>query len=183
NNGCSYKTFTACSLKEFEEKRGAVALTRWIEKIESVFDNSGCTVNQRVRILTKGNDKRKEMEESSKQGSTWNDNKKSKTGLGFMVKVPPRYNNENTYPMCAKCYAFHPENAPCNLCYNCQKPGYFARQCWAPIKQVAFVNAVKMGQNQRACYECGSLGHLYYDCPKWKQETGQEKNLLALKGT
>nr|GEX62708.1 putative reverse transcriptase domain-containing protein [Tanacetum cinerariifolium] len=35
---------------EFNGKGGAVALTRWIEKIESVFDNSGCTANQRVRF-------------------------------------------------------------------------------------------------------------------------------------
>ncbi|GJU92625.1 hypothetical protein Tco_1317381 [Tanacetum coccineum] len=49
NNGCSYKTFTACNPKEFDGKGGAIALTRWIEKIESVFDNSGCTANQRVK--------------------------------------------------------------------------------------------------------------------------------------
>nr|GEU43247.1 putative reverse transcriptase domain-containing protein [Tanacetum cinerariifolium] len=200
NNGCSYKTFTACNPKEFDRKGGTVALTRWIEKIESVFDSSGCTVNQRVRyaascfvnkaltwwntqvqargceaatdmswndfralrieelclsnemeklenefsnhtmvganhvayidrfyelaklvpylvtpessrikrILTveavrcgtliKGNDKRKEMEESSKQRITWKDNKKSKTGSGFVAIVPPRNKNVSTYP-------------------------------------------------------------------------------------
>ncbi|GJW25619.1 hypothetical protein Tco_0039430 [Tanacetum coccineum] len=37
-------------------------------------------------------------DESSKQGSTWKDNKKSKTGSGFMVTVPPKNNNVNTYP-------------------------------------------------------------------------------------
>ncbi|GJU04073.1 putative reverse transcriptase domain-containing protein [Tanacetum coccineum] len=210
NNRCSYKTFTACNPKEFDGMGGAVALTHWIKKMESVFDNSGCTTNQRVRALlveefclrnemeklenefwnhtmryinglapqircmlrvtqpttiqstiltagiltdeavrcgtlTKGNDKRKEMEESSKQGSTWKDNKKSKTGSRFMAIVPPRNDN-------------------------------------APIRQVAPVNAVRMGQNQRACYECGSLDHLRYDCSKWKQATRQARNPLALKG-
>ncbi|GJX89227.1 putative reverse transcriptase domain-containing protein [Tanacetum coccineum] len=237
NDGCSYKTFTACNPKEFDGKGGVVALTRWIEKMESVFDNSGCTANQRVRYaascfvnkaltwwntqvqargreaaiganhvaytdrfhelaklvphlvtpessrikryihglapqirgmlratqpttiqsailtagiltdeavrcrtLTKGNDKRKEMEETSKQGSTWKDNKKSKTGSGFVATVPPRNDNVNTYPKCAKCYTFHPENTPC------------------------------------------SLDHLRYDCPKWKQATGQARNPLALEG-
>ncbi|GJV82253.1 putative reverse transcriptase domain-containing protein [Tanacetum coccineum] len=48
NNGCSYKTFIACNPKEFDGKGGVVALTRWIEKMGSVFDNSGCTANQRV---------------------------------------------------------------------------------------------------------------------------------------
>ncbi|GKF67269.1 putative reverse transcriptase domain-containing protein, partial [Tanacetum coccineum] len=136
----------------------------------------------RCGTLTKVNDTRKEMKESSKQGSTWKDNKKFKTGLGFVATVPPRNENVNTYPKCAKCYTFHPENAPCKLCYNCQKPGHFARQYWAPIWQVALVNAVKMGQNQRACYECWSLDHLCYDCPKWKQATGQARNPLALEG-
>ncbi|GJT94371.1 putative reverse transcriptase domain-containing protein [Tanacetum coccineum] len=101
---------------------------------------------------------------------------------GFMATVPPKKDNVNTYPKCAKCYTFHPENAPCKLCYNCQKPSYFARHCWAPIRQVEPVNAVKMGYNQRACYECGSLDHLRYDCPKWKQATCQARNPMALEG-
>nr|GEV53412.1 putative reverse transcriptase domain-containing protein [Tanacetum cinerariifolium] len=241
NNECSYKTFTAYNPRKFNGKGGAVALTRWIEKMESVFDNSGCTANQRALImdefytrhemeklknefwnhtmiganhvaytdkfhelaklvphlvtpeslrieryihglapqirgmlqatqpttiksviltvgiltdeavrcetLTKENDKRKEMEESCKQGSIWKDNKKSKTGSGSMATVPPKNDNVNTY-----------------------------------LKQVAHVNAVKMGQNQRACYEFWSLDHLRYDCPKWKQATRQAKNPLALEG-
>ncbi|GJX98119.1 reverse transcriptase domain-containing protein [Tanacetum coccineum] len=221
NNGCSYKTFTTCNPKKFNGKGGAVALTRWIEKMESLFDNSGCTMNQRVKYaascfndfkallmkefcpsnemeklenefwnltmvganhvaytdmfhelvklvphmvtpeslriksailkagiltneavhcgtLTKGNDKRKEIEESSKTGITWKDNKKSKTGSGFVATVPPRNDN-------------------------------------APIRQVASVNVVRMGQNQRACYEYGSLDHFRNDCPKWKQATGQAR--------
>nr|GEV84312.1 putative reverse transcriptase domain-containing protein [Tanacetum cinerariifolium] len=136
----------------------------------------------RCRTLTKGNDKRKEMEESSTQGSTWKDNKKYKTGSGFVATVLPRNDNVSTYPKCAKCYTFHPENAPCKLCYNSQKLSHYRRQCWAPIRKVALMNAVRMGQNQRACYECGSLDHLCYDCPKRKQATGQARNLLALEG-
>ncbi|GKE71794.1 hypothetical protein Tco_1529866, partial [Tanacetum coccineum] len=114
NNGCSYKTFTACNPKEFDGKGGAVALTRWIEKMESVFENSGCTTNQRVSMSwnnfkallieefypSKEIEKLENeflnhtmMEESSKQGSTWKDNKKSNTGSGFVATVPPRNDN------------------------------------------------------------------------------------------
>ncbi|GJT06292.1 hypothetical protein Tco_0840754 [Tanacetum coccineum] len=40
NNRCSYKTFMACNPKVYDGKGGAIALTRWMEKIESVFNNS-----------------------------------------------------------------------------------------------------------------------------------------------
>ncbi|GJT23213.1 hypothetical protein Tco_0893150 [Tanacetum coccineum] len=47
NNGCSYKGFQACDSKEYDGKGGAIALTRWIKKMENVLDNSGCSENQK----------------------------------------------------------------------------------------------------------------------------------------
>nr|GEZ67660.1 putative reverse transcriptase domain-containing protein [Tanacetum cinerariifolium] len=44
---------------------------------------------------------RKEMEESSKKGSTWKDNKKPKTGQGFVATVPPNDDKLSTYPKLA----------------------------------------------------------------------------------
>ncbi|GJW16528.1 putative reverse transcriptase domain-containing protein [Tanacetum coccineum] len=49
NNGCSYKTFLACNPRDYDGKGGAVELTRWIEKMESVIENSGCVENQKVK--------------------------------------------------------------------------------------------------------------------------------------
>ncbi|GJY60572.1 putative reverse transcriptase domain-containing protein, partial [Tanacetum coccineum] len=49
SSGCSYKEFLACNPKEYDGKRGVVVLTRWIEKIESVQDMSGCSINQKVK--------------------------------------------------------------------------------------------------------------------------------------
>ncbi|GJZ91901.1 reverse transcriptase domain-containing protein [Tanacetum coccineum] len=49
NNGCSYKGFLACNPRDYDGKGYAVALTRWIEKMESVIDNSGCAENQKVK--------------------------------------------------------------------------------------------------------------------------------------
>ncbi|GJZ46627.1 reverse transcriptase domain-containing protein [Tanacetum coccineum] len=43
-NGCSYKDFVACKLKEFDGKGGAVAYIRWVEKMEAI---SGCRDNQK----------------------------------------------------------------------------------------------------------------------------------------
>ncbi|GJY54538.1 hypothetical protein Tco_0446202 [Tanacetum coccineum] len=41
NNGCTYKGFMACNPKEYDGKGGAIALIRWIEKMQNVIDNSG----------------------------------------------------------------------------------------------------------------------------------------------
>nr|GEW67501.1 hypothetical protein [Tanacetum cinerariifolium] len=40
--GCTNKKFLACNPKEYDGKGGAVVYTRWIEKMESVQDMSGC---------------------------------------------------------------------------------------------------------------------------------------------
>ncbi|GJS78265.1 putative reverse transcriptase domain-containing protein [Tanacetum coccineum] len=47
--GCSYKEFLACNPKEYEGKGSSVVLTRWIEKMESVHDMSGCSIDQKVK--------------------------------------------------------------------------------------------------------------------------------------
>nr|GEY11557.1 putative reverse transcriptase domain-containing protein [Tanacetum cinerariifolium] len=48
-NGCSYKAFLACNPRDYDGKSGAIALTRWIEKMESVIENSRCAENQKVK--------------------------------------------------------------------------------------------------------------------------------------
>ncbi|GKC32525.1 hypothetical protein Tco_1039819, partial [Tanacetum coccineum] len=47
--GCSYKEFLACNPKEYDGKGGVVVLTRWIEKMESVQDMSGCSIDQKMK--------------------------------------------------------------------------------------------------------------------------------------
>nr|GEY32211.1 hypothetical protein [Tanacetum cinerariifolium]GEY52864.1 hypothetical protein [Tanacetum cinerariifolium] len=186
NNGCSYNTFIPCNPKEFDGKGGAVALICWIEKMDSVFDNSGYTASQRVRYvascfvnkaLTWWNTQVQARGREAAIGKSWNDfkallveefcpsNKIEKIENEFwnhtmvganhvsytdrfhklaklvphlvtpessrikryinelapQMRVPPRNDNVSTYPKYAKCYTFHPENALCKLCYNCQK--------------------------------------------------------------
>ncbi|GJZ58963.1 putative reverse transcriptase domain-containing protein [Tanacetum coccineum] len=48
--------------------------------------------------LTKGNYKRKVVEESGKSGGSWKDNKKAKVGIGFMATAPLRNEVANLNP-------------------------------------------------------------------------------------
>ncbi|GKA41159.1 hypothetical protein Tco_0733752 [Tanacetum coccineum] len=53
NNGnrCSYKEFLACQPNKFDGKSGAIAYTRWVEKMKSVIDMSNYAINQRVKYV------------------------------------------------------------------------------------------------------------------------------------
>ncbi|GKA47101.1 putative reverse transcriptase domain-containing protein [Tanacetum coccineum] len=52
NNRCTYKELLACKPRDFDGKGGVIMLTRWIEKMESVMDISGCVNNQKVRYAS-----------------------------------------------------------------------------------------------------------------------------------
>ncbi|GKC81758.1 putative reverse transcriptase domain-containing protein, partial [Tanacetum coccineum] len=49
-------------------------------------------------------------------------------------------------------------------------------------RPVAPVSAVRMGNNPRVCYECGSPDHFRNNCPKLYRAPGQAGNQLALEG-
>nr|GEV54280.1 reverse transcriptase domain-containing protein [Tanacetum cinerariifolium] len=81
-NGCPYKDFVACKLKELDGKGGVVAYIRWVEKIEAVQDINGCGDNQKVKYLTGSltgraltwcNSKVKTRGHEAAVGMTWED--------------------------------------------------------------------------------------------------------------
>nr|GEW31559.1 putative reverse transcriptase domain-containing protein [Tanacetum cinerariifolium] len=228
NNGCTYKGFMACNPKEYDGKGGAIALTRWIKKMENVIDNNGYAENQknhkmvganhasymdqfhelaklvshlvthessrikryiaglapeiqgmlqatqpttiqsailRAGILTdeavscgtliKGNEKKKGVEESSKQGGGRNDNKRAKVSKGFAALTTYRNEYVGSLPKCAKCLAHHPKDRPCLVCFNCQKPSHIARNYHSPIKQWLRLMLLGVDMNQEHVISVG----------------------------
>nr|GFA04590.1 hypothetical protein [Tanacetum cinerariifolium] len=49
---CYYANFMKCNPLNFKGTEGAVGLTRWIEKMESVLNISGCAVENQVKFAT-----------------------------------------------------------------------------------------------------------------------------------
>nr|GEV04400.1 transposon Ty3-G Gag-Pol polyprotein [Tanacetum cinerariifolium] len=138
--------------------------TNWFHELSKLVPHlAGILTDKAIHCgtLIRSSEKRKEVEETSKHGGSWKDNKKAKVGKGFVATAPPRNENVGSYSKCAKCLAFHPEGA---------------------VKQVAPVSAVRMGNNQRVCYECGSSRHLCNTYPKLNRAPGQAGNRLALEG-
>ncbi|GJZ94124.1 reverse transcriptase domain-containing protein [Tanacetum coccineum] len=48
---CFYADFMKCQPLNFKGTKGVVGLTRWIEKMESVFNISGCAIENQIRTL------------------------------------------------------------------------------------------------------------------------------------
>ncbi|GJS84651.1 putative reverse transcriptase domain-containing protein [Tanacetum coccineum] len=152
--------------------------------IQSAILRAGILTDEAVSCgtLTKGNEKRKGVEESSKHGSGRNDDKRAKVSKGFVAATTHRNEYVGPLPKCVKCLAHHSKDRPCLVCFNCQKPGHIARNCRSPIKQVAPINAVRGGYEPGTCYECGSREHYRNTCPKLNLAPGQVGNRLTIEG-
>ncbi|GKB04378.1 hypothetical protein Tco_0832521 [Tanacetum coccineum] len=79
---CQLQSTNLVNPKEYDGKGGAIVLTRWIEKMENVIDNSGCAENQKVRYaasslvnkaLTWWNTQVQARGREAAMAMTWND--------------------------------------------------------------------------------------------------------------
>ncbi|GJV18153.1 putative reverse transcriptase domain-containing protein [Tanacetum coccineum] len=151
-NSCSYKEFMACNPKDYDGKDGAIVYTRWIEKMESVQDISGCGANQKVKYtagsfiagmltdeaimngsLKKNTEKRGNGGELSRKENVRDDNNRSKTGRVFATIT----NHVRKEYM-----------------------GHFSRDFRAGPRMVTLVSARNPTTTRGACFECGGgQGH------------------------
>jgi hypothetical protein len=80
--GCTYKEFTSCKPIDFNGVGGALAYTRWVEKMETVIDISNCAAHQMVKYsmcllsgkaLTWWNTQIQARGRAAAVGMTWDD--------------------------------------------------------------------------------------------------------------
>ncbi|GKB05973.1 putative reverse transcriptase domain-containing protein [Tanacetum coccineum] len=176
-----------------------VGLTQWIEKMESVFNISGCANKNQVKFatctllgaaLTWWNGQIRTLAPEA-YAMTWEVLKKNMTDKycpqGEIKKLEIKLWNlrvkcekkpyGGSLPKCTKCHFHH--NGPCTQkCHKCNKVGHFARDC----RSTGNTNVANTQKGNGAapkgngCFECGAPGHFKRDCPKLKNKDGGNGN-------
>ncbi|GKA18133.1 putative reverse transcriptase domain-containing protein [Tanacetum coccineum] len=113
--------------------------------------------------------------ELSKDTNGRDDNKRTMTGNVFATTVNPvGRENMGTWPKCTTCNSYHAPGGPCRTCFNCNCPGYLAKDCRGVPRNANPV--IARNPTVRACYECGSTDHVRSACPRLNRAQGPEEN-------
>ncbi|GJU05616.1 putative reverse transcriptase domain-containing protein [Tanacetum coccineum] len=68
---------------------------------------------------------------------------------------------------CTTCNYHHSPKTLCRICFNCNRPGYFAKDYRVVPRNVNPINA--RNPIAKTCYECGSSDHIRLACPRLNQ--------------
>nr|GEU54224.1 hypothetical protein [Tanacetum cinerariifolium] len=138
--------------------RGMVATTE-PKTIHKAMQISGALTDEAIRNgSTKKVEKRGNVREPSKDKSSRDDNKMTRTGNIFATIVNHvGRENTGTWPKFTTCNSYHTPGGPCRTCFNYNHPGHLAKDCRGLPRNVNPVNA--RNPSVMACYECGSTDH------------------------
>ncbi|GJS99615.1 putative reverse transcriptase domain-containing protein [Tanacetum coccineum] len=129
---------------------------------EKAVQISGALTDEAVRNgLIKKVKKRGNVEKPSKDKNGRNDNKRTRTRNAFTATTNP-IGKENTgaWTKCGTCNSYHAPGGPCRTCFNCNRPGHFARDYRVMPRNVNLVNVKNLAPARGSCLNgCGNQGN------------------------
>nr|GFB23505.1 reverse transcriptase domain-containing protein [Tanacetum cinerariifolium] len=179
---CFYADFMKCHPLNFKGNEGIVKLTRWIEKVESVFNISGCAIeNQYISGLLDniyGNvksSKPRTLDETIELTNNLMDQK-------LRTYAERADNKRKTYDTSRNNHGHqqHPfkKKNVANKCHKYSKVGHFARDCRS-FGNANVANTQRDGKETpkgNGYFECRALGHFKRDFPKPKNKNEGNRN-------
>nr|GEV89637.1 reverse transcriptase domain-containing protein [Tanacetum cinerariifolium] len=195
---CTYHDFMKCQPLNFKGMEGVVRLTRWFEKMETVFHIKNYPEIYQVKMVPEDKDQIERYVgglPNNIQGNVMSaeptrlrdrDNRGQQPPfqrpniIGHNVaRAYTASNNERKpyngpLPLCNKCKLHH--EGPCTVrCRKCNKVGHLTQYC----KVTNSTTSTQKGQvvNQRVVtyFEYGRQGHFKSDCPKLKDQNHRNK--------
>ncbi|GJX75988.1 putative reverse transcriptase domain-containing protein [Tanacetum coccineum] len=128
--------------------------------IQKAVQIAGTLTDEAIRngSIKKNPEKRGNGGEPSKDRNERDDNKRTRTGNSFATTTNiVRRENTGTTPKCTTCNFYHPPEAPCRTCFNCNRPGNLAKDCRVMPRNVKPVNARNPTAAHGASFECGAI--------------------------
>ncbi|GJR14767.1 putative reverse transcriptase domain-containing protein [Tanacetum coccineum] len=198
-----YADFMKCQPLNFKGAEGVVGLTRWIEKMESVFNISGCAVENQVKFatctllgaaLTWWNGQIRTLGPEA-YAMTWEEYSEKDEGH----KTPPMWRRQRQNLTTKGGLMIHPETtmvtnnnpskgrmSPKSTTWGQAKGSLMGDPCPSATSAISTTMARapevpqegQWGNSQRGngCFECGAPGHFKRDCPKLKNKDGGNGN-------
>ncbi|GKC04343.1 putative reverse transcriptase domain-containing protein [Tanacetum coccineum] len=146
--------------------RGMVAAME-PKTIQKAVQIAGTLTDEALRngSIKKNPKKRGNGGEPSKDRNVRDDNKRTRTRNSFATTTNLiGRENTGTVPKCTTCKTHHLPGVPCYTCFNCNRPGHFAKDYRVVPRNVNPINV--RNPTVRACYECGSTDHVKSACPR-----------------